>query len=52
MYKNFVIAGLGGSGTKFLATMLNKSQTWQVSHEGMRNHVKGWDIGHIERCLK
>jgi hypothetical protein len=51
MHKNFVIAGLGGSGTKFLATMLNKSQSWQVSHEGMRNNVKGWDINHIEKCL-
>jgi hypothetical protein len=52
MYKNFIIAGLGGSGTKFLATMLNKSESWYVSHEGMRDNVKGWDVSHIHSCLE
>jgi len=52
MYKNFIIAGLGGSGTKFLATMLNKSENWNVRHEGMRDNVEGWNVEHIEKCLQ
>ena len=52
MYSNFVIAGLGGSGTKYLATMLNKSQSWNVRHEGMRDSIKGWDVDHINKCLE
>jgi hypothetical protein len=32
---NFVIAGLGSSGTKFLAHTMNRSQQWQVVHMGV-----------------
>ena len=30
---NFAITSYGGSGTKFLAQMMNKSDTWTVLHE-------------------
>lgn len=30
---NFVITGYGRSGTKFLSTVLNKSERWTVMHE-------------------
>ncbi|HPY20073.1 MAG TPA: hypothetical protein PLM08_20455, partial [Polyangiaceae bacterium] len=36
---NFVIAGLGSSGTLFLAQRMNQSQIWQVVHTGVRHRV-------------
>lgn len=32
---NFVIAGLGSSGTKFLAQLMNRSARWHVVHMGI-----------------
>jgi hypothetical protein len=32
---NFVIAGLGSSGTRFLAQVMDRSQRWHVVHEGI-----------------
>jgi len=31
--RNFLITAMGRSGTKFLATTMNKSKTWTVKHE-------------------
>lgn len=52
MYKNFIVTGLGGSGTKFLATMLNKSKAWYVSHEGTRNGRNFWPISHVNETFQ
>lgn len=38
MYKPFLITGRGRSGTKFLATLMNRSRIWTVNHEPRRNH--------------
>lgn len=32
-YNNFLITGFGRSGTKFLSTLMNKSNKWLVLHE-------------------
>ncbi len=32
-FMNFLITGMGRSGTKFLATIMNKSPVWTVEHE-------------------
>lgn len=36
MKNNFLITGFGRSGTKFLATHMNKSKKWTVKHEPRR----------------
>lgn len=33
MKNSFAISGMGRSGTLFLATMMNRSETWTVEHE-------------------
>lgn len=33
MKTSFAISGMGRSGTRFLATMMNRSPTWTVEHE-------------------
>ena len=46
--RNFVISGMGRSGTLFLATALNRSPTWTVEHEP---HL-GWEsVSTINRRL-
>jgi len=42
---------LGGSGTKFLATMLNKSKNWNVEHEGMYDDINGFDVSSVNEIL-
>ena len=33
MHKNFIISGSGRSGTKFLSSVMNRSEKWTVLHE-------------------
>jgi hypothetical protein len=35
MNENFLITALGGSGTKFLSSVMNRSNRWTVGHEGL-----------------
>jgi len=39
---NFVIAGLGSSGSRFLAKVMDRSQQWHVVHEGIS---QSFDLG-------
>ena len=47
---NFAISAMGGSGTKFLADLLNKSKKYTVKHEPRRsNGYIGWQTEtHLE----
>jgi len=39
MIKNFIISGMGGSGTVFLSQQMNKSKIWSVNHENKIDHT-------------
>lgn len=51
MKNNFIVAALGGSGTRFLATMLNKSPTWTVEHEGSWQFERSYDVKQVDRHI-
>lgn len=50
--RNFAVTAVGRSGTKFLATILNRSPTWTVRHEpGPRGKAKH-TMAHLQRLNK
>lgn len=52
-YKNFLISGTGRCGTRFLANLMDRSETWTVKHEpgaaGIENYTTA---GSIDDTLK
>lgn len=47
--KDFIIAGMGRSGTRFLAENMNKSEKWTVIHEAGRWHDMKRPVEEIQK---
>jgi len=43
MFNSFAITGIGRSGTKFLATIMDNSPTWNVRHETDGDQFQVWN---------